>query len=90
MQSAWCHFRATLTNFRSRDVIKVIFGKTPITPSFLAKDFKSKLKLSRASYQIITTLKSAHFCAKSGKKVFKCGYHSYKNTDMLYLGNSAR
>ena len=35
-------------------------------------------------------LKSAHFCAETGKKVFKYGYHGYKNIDMLYLSNSAR
>ena len=45
---------------------------------FLAKDFKSKLKLSRTSCQVIPILKSAHFFAQIGKKVFKCGYHGYK------------
>ena len=90
MQSAWCHFHVTLTDFWSCDVINVIFGKTAITPSFLAKDFKSKLKLSRTSYRVIPILKSAHFCAQIGKKVFKCGYHGYKNIDMLYLRNGAR
>ena len=34
MQTAWCHFRATPTNFRSRDVINGIFEKTSITPLF--------------------------------------------------------
>ena len=69
MQSAQCHFRATLTNFRSPDVKNVIFGKTAITPSFfLAKDFKSKLELSRTSYRVIPILKSAHFSAQIGKK----------------------
>ena len=90
MQSAWCHFRATLTNFRSPDVKNVIFGKTAITLSFLAKDFKSKLELSRTSYRVIPILKSAHVSAQIGKKVFKCGYHVYKNIDMLYLSNGAR
>ena len=30
------------------------------------------------------------FCAETGKKVFKYGYHGSKNIDMLYLSNGAR
>ena len=52
-------------NFRSRDLLNVIFEKTSITPFFLlAKDFKSKLKLSR-----MLLLKSGNFCEETGKKV---------------------
>ena len=91
MRTEWCHFRATTTNFRSRDIINVIFEKTSITPLiFLAKDFKSKLKLFRASYRVITILKSSHFFAQTRKNVFKYGHHGYKNIDMLYLSNGAR
>ena len=57
---------------------------------FLAKGFKSKLKLFRASYWVITILKSSNFFAQIGKNVFKYGYHGYKNIDMLYLSNGAR
>ena len=84
-------FRATLTNFRSRDIINVIFEKTSITPLFfLAKDCKSKQKLFRASYRVITVPKASHFCAQIGQMFFKYGYHGYKNVDMLYFSNGAR
>ena len=69
---------------------KRYFRKTSITPFFFAKDFKSKLKLFRASYRVITILKSSHFFAQIGKNVFKYGYHGYKIIDMLYLSNGAR
>ena len=90
MRTAWSHFGAPPMHFQSRDLINAVFGKTAITPSFLAKDLKSKLQLFRTSYRVIPILKSAHMCAQIGKKVFKCGYHGYKNIDMLYLSNGAR
>ena len=91
MRTAWRHFRAPLTYFRSHDFRNVIFEKN-IHNSFifLAKDLKSKLKLFRASYRVTTILKSLHFCAQIGKNVFKYGYHGYKNIDMLYLSNGGR
>ena len=42
MQTAWRHFRAPPTHFRSRDVINVIFVKTAITPSFFKLKTSSK------------------------------------------------
>ena len=42
MRTAWRHFRAAPTHFRSRDVINVIFGKTAITPSFFKLKASSK------------------------------------------------
>ena len=45
MQTAWRHFRAPLTHFRSRDVINVIFVKTAITPSFFKLMTSSKTKM---------------------------------------------
>ena len=44
MQTAWFHFRAFSTHFRSRDVINAIFGITAITPLFF-KLKKTKLIL---------------------------------------------
>ena len=35
MRTAWRHFRAPTTHFRSCDVINVVFGITAITPLFL-------------------------------------------------------
>ena len=45
MRTAWRHFRADPTHFRSRDVINVIFGITDIAPSFfkLKNSIKTKL-----------------------------------------------
>ena len=42
------------------------------------------------SYRVSPILKSAHFCAETGKNVLKYCYHAYKNIDMLYLSNGAR
>ena len=42
VRTAWRHFRAPPTHFRSRDVINVIFGKTAITPSFFKLKTSSK------------------------------------------------
>ena len=42
MRTAWRHLRASLTHFWSSDVIKVIFGKTAITPSFFKIKTSSK------------------------------------------------
>ena len=44
MRTAWPHFRATMTHFRSCDVINVILGKTAITPSFFEVKTSSKNK----------------------------------------------
>ena len=39
-------------------------------------------------YLVSPILKSAKFCAETGKKVFKYGNHGgCKNIDMLYLSN---
>ena len=45
MRTAWRHFRADPTHFRSRDVINVIFGIIDITPSFLSQRPQVKSKL---------------------------------------------
>ena len=42
MRTAWRHFRAPPTHFRSRDVINVIFGITAITPLFFKLKTSSK------------------------------------------------
>ena len=42
MRTAWYHFRRPLTYFRSRDVIKAIFGITAITPLFFKLKTSSK------------------------------------------------
>ena len=42
MRTAWRHFRALPTHFRSRDVINIIFIKTAITPSFFKLKTSSK------------------------------------------------
>ena len=41
-------------------------------------------------YRVSPVLKSAYFCAEIGEKVFKNGYHGYKNIDTLYLSKGAR
>ena len=46
MRTEWRHFRAPPTQFRSPDVINVIFVKTAITPSIF------KLKTSNKTKQI--------------------------------------
>ena len=45
VRTAWRHFRVTPMPFRSSNVIKVIFGKTAITPSFFKVMTSSKTKL---------------------------------------------
>ena len=45
MRTAWRHFRAPPTHFRSRDVINVIFGLTAITPLFFKLKTSSKTKM---------------------------------------------
>ena len=53
MRTAWCHFRATPTNFWSRDIINVIFEKTSVSQDigFEGKDIleyvKEQQKLDR-------------------------------------------
>ena len=42
MRTEWRHFRASPMQFRSRDVIHIIFGKTAITPSFFKLNTSSK------------------------------------------------
>ena len=42
MRTAWRHFRAAPTHFRSRDVINVISGETAITPLFFKLKTSSK------------------------------------------------
>ena len=85
IQTAWRHFYAHPTHFRSNDVKNVNFMKTAITPSI----FTIKTKLSGKLYQVSQILKSAYFHAEIGEKIFKNGYHGYKNIDTLYLSKGA-
>ena len=83
MRTAWRHFRALLTHFRSRDVINIIFGITVITPLFF------KLKTSSETKMILDVIsngpnhKNDRFLQKNGRKT------SFKNvtmvTKMLYV-----
>ena len=73
MRTAWRHFRAPPTHFRSRDIINVIFGKTAITPSFFK--LKTKLILDVISNEI--NHKNDMFLQKNGQK------KSFKNVTMV-------
>ena len=68
MRTAWRHFRADPTHFRSRDVINVIFGITDITPSFfkLKNSIKTKLILDVISND--PNHKNDTFLKRNGRK----------------------
>ena len=68
MRTAWRHFRADPTHFRSRDVINVIFGITDITPSFfkLKNSIKTKLILDVISND--PNNKNDTFLKRNGRK----------------------
>ena len=68
MRTAWRHFRADPTHFRSRDVINVIFGITDITPSFfkLKNSIKTKLILDVISKD--PNNKNDTFLKRNGRK----------------------
>ena len=68
MRTAWRHFRADPTHFRSRDVINVIFGITDLTPSFfkLKNSIKTKLILDVISND--PNNKNDTFLKRNGRK----------------------
>ena len=68
MGTAWRHFGAPRMHFWSHDFINVIFGKTAITPSIFKLKTSNQLKLPRTKYRVRPIVKSAHFCAETGKK----------------------
>ena len=77
MRTAWRHFRAPLTHFRSRGVINAIFGITAITPLIF------KLKTSSKTNMILDVIsndpnhKNDTFLQKNGRKT------SFKNVTMV-------
>ena len=77
MRTAWRHFRAPPTHFRSRDIINVIFGKTAITPSFFKLKTPSKTKLILDVISNEINHKNDMFLQKNGQK------KSFKNVTMV-------
>ena len=68
VRTAWRHFRVTPMYFRSRDVIKVIFGKTAITPSFFMLKTSSKTKLIPDVISNETNHKNDRFLKRNRRK----------------------
>ena len=89
MQTAWPHFRASPTHFRSRDVINIVFGKTAITPSFFKLKTSSKTKLIPDVISNETNHKNDRFLKRNRRKTSLKNV-SYKNVACLYLSNGAR
>ena len=77
MRTAWRHFRADPTHFRSRDVINVIFGITDITPSFFSQRPQVKTKLILDVISNDPNHKNNTFLQKNGRKT------SFKNITMV-------
>ena len=68
MRTAWRHFRAPPTHFRSRDVINVIFVKTDITPSFFKLMTSSKTKMTHDVMSNDANHKNYRFLKEMGEK----------------------
>ena len=91
MRTAWRHFRAPSTHFRSRDVINVIFGITAITPLFFKLKTSSETKMILDEISNDPNHKNDRFLQKKwAKNVFQKYNHGYKNVACLYLSNGAR
>ena len=75
VRTAWRHFCVTPMHFRSSDVIKVIFGKTAITPSFfkLKTSSKNKTDPNKKNDTFLKNIREKHLS--------KCN-HGYK---MLHI-----
>ena len=76
MRTEWRHFRASPMQFRSRDAIHIIFGKTAITPSFFKLN-TSKTKLIRDVISNEPNHNNDTFQQKIGQKT------SFKNVTMV-------
>ena len=68
MRTAWRHFRAPPTHFRSRDVINVIFRKTAITPSFFKLKTSSKTNMIQDVISNDANHKKDRFLERNGRK----------------------
>ena len=77
MRTAWRHFRAPPTDFRSCDVINVIFGITAITPLFFKLKTSSKTKMILDVISNDPNHKNVMFLQKNGRKT------SFKNVMMV-------
>ena len=77
MRTAWLHFRAPPTHFRSRDVINAIFGITAITPLFFKIKTSSKNKMIHDVISNDTNHKNDRFLQRNGRKM------SFKNVTMV-------
>ena len=88
MRTAWRHFRADPTHFRSGDVINVIFGITDITPSFFSQRPQVKIKLILDVISNDPYHKNDTFLKRNGRKTsFKIGtmLHVYISVSMLHV-----
>ena len=82
VRTAWRHFCVTPMHFRSSDVIKVIFGKTAITPSFFKLKTSSKNKQIHDVFYNNPNQKNDTFLKNIREKhLSKCN-HGYK---MLHI-----
>ena len=77
MRTAWRHFCAPQTHFRSRDIINVIFVKTAVTPSFFKLKTSSKIKMIHDVISNDTSHKNDRFLQRNGRKT------SFENVTMV-------